>query len=125
YTASCVDLALGIAPCTLRPFFYSFHCFRPHRHLLSFPTRRSSDLWPCGTRMRRRPAVSADAGKRCAEPRLGDWTVTVMFLGSSRSEEHTSELQSLRHLVCRLLLEKKKKTALTFHQNDPIDIVPT
>src|SRR5262245_62767112 len=28
-----------------------------------------------------------------------------------RSEEHTSELQSLRHLVCRLLLEKKKKIA--------------
>src|SRR5258705_2411247 len=28
-----------------------------------------------------------------------------------RSEEHTSELQSLRHLVCRLLLEKKKKTS--------------
>src|SRR5258705_8433728 len=30
-----------------------------------------------------------------------------------RSEEHTSELQSLRHLVCRLLLEKKKKQSLT------------
>src|SRR5471030_3402285 len=30
-------------------------------------------------------------------------------LGDLRSEEHTSELQSLRHLVCRLLLEKKKK----------------
>src|SRR5258705_9380684 len=29
--------------------------------------------------------------------------------GGCRSEEHTSELQSLRHLVCRLLLEKKKK----------------
>src|SRR5262245_63084741 len=29
-----------------------------------------------------------------------------------RSEEHTSELQSLRHLVCRLLLEKKKKYPL-------------
>src|SRR5205814_6281420 len=29
--------------------------------------------------------------------------------GPARSEEHTSELQSLRHLVCRLLLEKKKK----------------
>src|SRR5262245_63864456 len=28
--------------------------------------------------------------------------------GLARSEEHTSELQSLRHLVCRLLLEKKK-----------------
>src|SRR5437899_3973866 len=30
------------------------------------------------------------------------------ILGVVRSEEHTSELQSLRHLVCRLLLEKKK-----------------
>src|SRR5262245_63362895 len=30
-------------------------------------------------------------------------------LNVDRSEEHTSELQSLRHLVCRLLLEKKKK----------------
>src|SRR5258705_5769375 len=30
---------------------------------------------------------------------------------STRSEEHTSELQSLRHLVCRLLLEKKNNTA--------------
>src|SRR5215510_15739163 len=29
--------------------------------------------------------------------------------GSTRSEEHTSELQSRGHLVCRLLLEKKKK----------------
>src|SRR5205814_2589889 len=29
-----------------------------------------------------------------------------------RSEEHTSELQSLRHLVCRLLLEKKKETKM-------------
>src|SRR5882724_12212268 len=29
--------------------------------------------------------------------------------GLGRSEEHTSELQSLRHLVCRLLLEKKKQ----------------
>src|SRR5438045_5068555 len=32
----------------------------------------------------------------------------VLHLGVARSEEHTSELQSLRHLVCRLLLEKKK-----------------
>src|SRR5262245_64627520 len=32
-----------------------------------------------------------------------------------RSEEHTSELQSLRHLVCRLLLEKKKTTSETEH----------
>src|SRR5262245_62945261 len=34
-----------------------------------------------------------------------------------RSEEHTSELQSLRHLVCRLLLEKKKKQAITISNN--------
>src|SRR5205814_10279985 len=32
----------------------------------------------------------------------------VIFTRGGRSEEHTSELQSLRHLVCRLLLEKKK-----------------
>src|SRR5215510_16095854 len=31
----------------------------------------------------------------------------------TRSEEHTSELQSRGHLVCRLLLEKKKKTIIT------------
>src|SRR2546422_6348808 len=33
--------------------------------------------------------------------------------GERRSEEHTSELQSRLHLVCRLLLEKKKKTKKT------------
>src|SRR2546422_4377121 len=33
-----------------------------------------------------------------------------------RSEEHTSELQSRLHLVCRLLLEKKKKEHITTHQ---------
>src|SRR5258705_8432971 len=36
---------------------------------------------------------------------------------AARSEEHTSELQSLRHLVCRLLLEKKKnKTDVDFSE---------
>src|SRR5436853_4700942 len=34
-----------------------------------------------------------------------------------RSEEHTSELQSLRHLVCRLLLEKKKKLQVLRYRN--------
>src|SRR5690625_5339599 len=38
--------------------------------------------------------------------RLRNETVSI---GSVRSEEHTSELQSRGHLVCRLLLEKKKK----------------
>src|SRR2546422_10880681 len=37
------------------------------------------------------------------------WTITATLAGK-RSEEHTSELQSRLHLVCRLLLEKKKKT---------------
>src|SRR5205814_4323504 len=43
---------------------------------------------------------------------LGGWTgdwLRKRFANSYRSEEHTSELQSLRHLVCRLLLEKKKQ----------------
>src|SRR2546425_6169946 len=37
---------------------------------------------------------------------------------SWRSEEHTSELQSLAYLVCRLLLEKKKKKKLKTHSTD-------
>src|SRR2546422_4920605 len=37
-------------------------------------------------------------------------TVTKQLHAEWRSEEHTSELQSRLHLVCRLLLEKKKKT---------------
>src|SRR3989449_7410658 len=40
-------------------------------------------------------------------PALGG---TWILPGRNRSEEHTSELQSRLHLVCRLLLEKKKKT---------------
>src|SRR5205814_3152118 len=36
-------------------------------------------------------------------------TSHVSIVDAERSEEHTSELQSLRHLVCRLLLEKKKQ----------------
>src|SRR5258705_5088647 len=51
--------------------------------------------------------TSSDRGFRalCYPPR----TSRPLSGGSRRSEEHTSELQSLRHLVCRLLLEKKKK----------------
>src|SRR2546429_4366592 len=42
-----------------------------------------------------------------------DTCTSTCHLGHSRSEEHTSELQSRLHLVCRLLLEKKKKTDTT------------
>src|SRR5687768_18345927 len=45
------------------------------------------------------------ADRRCRPFRL--WHCTVA-LTTTRSEEHTSELQSRLHLVCRLLLEKKK-----------------
>src|SRR3712207_9165730 len=41
--------------------------------------------------------------------RRGIDIVTFNFLYTERSEEHTSELQSRQYLVCRLLLEKKKK----------------
>src|SRR5690554_6955488 len=40
---------------------------------------------------------------------IAEETGQIMHLGHWRSEEHTSELQSRPHLVCRLLLEKKKK----------------
>src|SRR5207244_9955756 len=49
-----------------------------------------------------RPAQEATALLR------DSWNVSSVFLFSGRSEEHTSELQSPDHLVCRLLLEKKK-----------------
>src|SRR5262245_65112383 len=48
---------------------------------------------------------------RTLELSAGDRWLLLLCAGveQQRSEEHTSELQSLRHLVCRLLLEKKKK----------------
>src|SRR2546430_8279732 len=50
---------------------------------------------------RRAPGGSAPRRRSAARPRRR---------GADRSEEHTSELQSQSNLVCRLLLEKKKKT---------------
>src|SRR5438552_6931138 len=77
-------------------FFFFFYCYGDHRDLHSFPTRRSSDLFRLGGRWRR---IHQGSGvpQGLGEP------------GQSRSEEHTSELQSPDHLVCRLLLEKKKE----------------
>src|ERR1035441_8122409 len=51
---------------------------------------------------------------------LSDATCTALQLANFwQSEEHTSELQSLRHLVCRLLLEKKtSESAMIFFFND-------
>src|SRR5258706_10564511 len=41
--------------------------------------------------------------------------VTTVLQANCRSEEHTSELQSLTNLVCRLLLEKKKNIDILYH----------
>src|SRR5690349_23183070 len=52
------------------------------------------------------------AGAAHYQPQDGAWSLAYLsppWLFVGRSEEHTSELQSRRDLVCRLLLEKKKK----------------
>src|SRR5687768_18347984 len=98
-----------------------------HRDLHSFPTRRSSDLLAgalvtlgkrggscCGAQ-----GIAANPGPLQNHPdfngTLGDGAVGTKkhqwSCGHSRSEEHTSELQSRLHLVCRLLLEKKKNNS--------------
>src|SRR2546427_13186145 len=56
----------------------------------------------------RAPAGAEDLVK--ARDAIAAWArLTYGWMGRSRSEEHTSELQSQSNLVCRLLLEKKKK----------------
>src|SRR5205814_9288507 len=86
-----------------------------------FPTRRSSDLGVSSPTFSAdgksiRVLVADDRSVYPAEVSLADGKVTRLIAppivlsswDSARSEEHTSELQSLRHLVCRLLLEKRK-----------------
>src|SRR5437899_7968089 len=72
-----------------------------------------STLFPYTTLFRSTaPTKGGQYGER--RPGLG---FGGLLAEARRSEEHTSELQSLRHLVCRLLLEKKKKK--TNKQNTP------
>src|SRR3712207_7673254 len=82
-----------------------------------------SALFPYPTLCRSRPPVDdadrllrahdADLGARPGEGQVGAQRPRVhRDVGAARSEEHTSELQSRQYLVCRLLLEKKKKTGL-------------
>src|SRR5205814_10128837 len=96
-----------------------------HQYLPSFPTRRSSDLIAHGLAAARLRQLSRSADHRACAASIaqrrsfrrtgGHCTgscpggAAAEHASPSRSEEHTSELQSLRHLVCRLLLEKKKK----------------
>src|SRR5262245_63389366 len=54
-------------------------------------------------------APGLKGANRTGRPFFGDFAGELLYPTLlKRSEEHTSELQSLRHLVCRLLLEKKK-----------------
>src|SRR5262249_61627179 len=93
------------------------------RHLPSFPTRRSSDLqqqliqgpdvallWRAGRDQRLRPVEELGAGQDTGEDLLLTLPRVLQpgAVAGLRSEEHTSELQSLTNLVCRLLLETKK-----------------
>src|SRR2546430_7155912 len=65
-----------------------------------------STLFPYTTLFR---SLSCSARRRCPAPRRRRSSPLARTYG--RSEEHTSELQSQSNLVCRLLLEKKKKHA--------------
>src|SRR5438045_7466085 len=56
------------------------------------------------------PTLEAVISARDFDERARLRAALAQLAEQDRSEEHTSELQSLRHIVCRLLLEKKKKT---------------
>src|SRR5207248_10512461 len=100
--------------------------YDPPRDPHSFPTRRSSDLgivppdnyWPGLREVTRSRGVFLIADEvMSAFGRCGEWFAWQRYgdagkpdlMTLARSEEHTSELQSPYDLVCRLLLEKKKK----------------
>src|SRR5207244_12019964 len=96
----------------------SLSCSALHPYIPSFPTRRSSDL-VCVPRCEQARAGFSWRTKKIPWMRRGFWrsrppefraapAPCVFLLLLVRSEEHTSELQSPDHLVCRLLLEKKK-----------------
>src|SRR5439155_25351503 len=98
----CADLLLHVS--VFNVFFIVFcvsifYCPVYRRDLHSFPTRRSSDLIVFSFRSR----VYCMSQRMASAVRRSGRTST----GTCRSEEHTSELQSRGHLVCRLLLEKK------------------
>src|SRR5436190_13915308 len=83
---------------------FCFCLCRHHRVLHSFPTRRSSDLRPEIRRLA--PTVKSTSPGSGARLRASMARYSARV--PSRSEEHTSELQSHSDLVCRLLLEKTK-----------------
>src|SRR5207249_12190874 len=100
-------------PCTTVCPPLSLYSSRHPPDLHSFPTRRSSDLQL--TLNHGVYLTKAVGGTPVAIDAVALWKPQLvvvdieMRLPERRSEEHTSELQSRFDLVCRLLLEKKKK----------------
>src|SRR5438034_3825064 len=98
--------------CLSRSFYPSFRFLfflmirRPPRSTL-FPTRRSSDLSELFGH--ERGAFTGAVKQKLGRVQEADGG-TIFLDEIARSEEHTSELQSHSDLVCRLLLEKKKKS---------------
>src|SRR5262245_66044045 len=85
-------------------FFFLMLLRPPRSTLFPYTTLFRSASRPAPVGLRSRPSV--DRVERRLEPAHRTHRRAIR---GRRSEEHTSELQSLRHLVCRLLLEKKKK----------------
>src|SRR5439155_19344415 len=90
-------------------FTFFFYSHVHHRDLHSFPTLRSSDLAVI-LHASIRIHVSFDHQRVFRDRPSCEAKIALLQdrFGRLRSEEHTSELQSRGHLVCRLLLEKKK-----------------
>src|SRR3712207_8681231 len=76
------------------------------------------DALPIWVRTTRGKSTSF-SGWSLAPARSGCWKWKSSARARSRSEEHTSELQSRQYLVCRLLLEKKKEQSLKHHVHSP------
>src|SRR2546427_4032501 len=76
----------------------------PYTTLFRSPLRESAERGRHHPRHRRRPRAAVQAQHRAAPGPVDP----ACRLHGTRSEEHTSELQSQSNLVCRLLLEKKK-----------------
>src|SRR2546425_9387243 len=77
-----------------------------------FRSQVAHRTWICVTAAKHRPlATTPDLGLSSKQSDAAARSVLEVdaVVKSDRSEEHTSELQSLAYLVCRLLLEKKKK----------------
>src|SRR5699024_12756712 len=106
-------LALALLRLFLFVRFFLFYSYGHPRDLHSFPTRRSSDLRILQSHFAARVGhdalPAAPAGGRARGRRRRPLPGGGTGFGQPRSEEHTSELQSRFDLVCRLLLEKKKK----------------